>query len=211
MSASKERTSAPVTPFLPRATEFGKYVGNEVAIARRHTGADDQDIRVKPGFSRSPRQTGIAHLLRVAREYEGVQPTWDPVASLIAFEEFVKPALLRMMGYQRVLSTFLLAILAFDVRKSPGHAKLLRVRLEQGEGSLWAWSAGKQDTGMQKTLLRADALALLREDLVSFSAGETVGVQILNTAMAEVMEAVIRCTAPTSRYGATETGAARSA
>ena len=103
------------------------------------------------------------------------------------------------MGHQRVLNPFLPAILASDVRKSPGHAKLLRVRLEQREGMLWAWSAGKQDTGVQKTLLRADALALLPEDRVSFAAGETVSVQMLNAAMAEVMEAVIRCTAPTSQ------------
>jgi len=132
----------------------------------------------------------------------------NPVASLIAFEEFVKPALLKMMGHQRVLNPFLPAILASDVRKSPGHAKLLRVRLEQREGRLWAWSAGKQDTGMQKTLLRADALALLPEDRVSFSAGETVSVQMLNARLAKVMEAVIRCTGPTSSYSAMETGAA---
>jgi molybdopterin molybdotransferase len=159
-------------------------------------------VRVKPG---SPTCFGLRGSTKV------FSLPGNPVASLVAFEEFVKPALLRMMGHQRVLSTFLPAILASDVRKSPGHAKLLRVRLEQRQGMLWAWSAGKQDTGVQKTLLRADALALLPEDRVSFAAGETVSVQILNGAMTEVMGAVIRCTAPTSSYGATETGAARSA
>jgi molybdopterin molybdotransferase len=132
------------------------------------------------------------------------------VASLIAFEEFVKPALLKMMGQQRVLSTFLPAILASDVRKSPGHAKLLRVRLEQRKGILWAWSAGKQDTGVQKTLLRADALALLPEDRVSFATGDIVSVQMLNPAMPEVMKEVIRYAVPTSRHRATDTGAAGS-
>jgi molybdopterin molybdotransferase len=171
-------------------------------LAELDVGSVFRGVRVKPG---SPTCFGLRGNTKV------FSLPGNPVASLIAFEEFVKPALLRMMGYQRVLSTFLPAILASDVRKSPGHAKLLRVRLEQREGSLWAWSAGKQDTGMQKTLLRADALALLREDCVSFYAGETVGVQILNAAIAEVMEAVIRCTAPTSTCGATQTGAARSA
>ena len=101
-----------------------------------------------------------------------------------------------------MLNTFLPTVLASDVRKSPGHAKLLRVRLEQREGMLWAWSAGKQDTGMQKTLLRAHALALLPEDRVSFSAGETVSVQLVNGATAELMEAVMRCAAPTCRHDA---------
>jgi molybdopterin molybdotransferase len=140
-------------------------------------------VRVKPG---SPTCFGLRGSTKV------FSLPGNPVASLIAFEEFVKPALLKMMGHQRVLSAFLPAILASDVRKSPGHAKLLRVRLEQREGMLRAWSAGKQDTGVQKTLLRADALALLPEDRVSFTAGETVGVQLLNGATAETMEAVIR-------------------
>jgi molybdopterin molybdotransferase len=158
-------------------------------------------VRVKPG---SPTCFGLRGSTKV------FSLPGNPVASLIAFEEFVKPALLKMTGHQRVQNSFLPAILASDVRKSPGHAKLLRVRLEQREGMLWAWSAGRQDTGVQKTLLRADALALLPEDRVSFSAGEPVSVQMLNAAMAEAMEAVIRFTAPTYRYGATDTGAARS-
>ena len=159
-------------------------------------------IRVKPG---SPTCFGLRGSTKV------FSLPGNPVASLIAFEEFVKPALLKMMGHQRVLNPFLPAILASDVRKSPGHAKLLRVRLEQREGMLWAWSAGRQETGMQKTLLRADALALLPEDRLSFATGETVSVQMLNAAMAEVMEAVIRSTAPTSGSCASDTDAARSA
>jgi hypothetical protein len=72
---------------------------------------------------------------------------------------------------------------------------------------LWAWSAGKQDTGVQKTLLHADALVLLPEDRVSFAAGEIVSVQMLNSASAE---AVTGCAAPNSTGGAMNTGAARS-
>ena len=159
-------------------------------------------VRVKPG---SPTCFGLRGSTKV------FSLPGNPVASLIAFEEFVKPSLLKMMGHQRVLSPFLPAILASEVRKSPGHARLLRVRLEQRQGMLWAWSAGKQDTGVQKTLLQADALALLPEDRVSFAAGETVSVQMLNSAMAEVVETVIRCTAPTSSYSVTDADPARSA
>jgi molybdopterin molybdotransferase len=127
-------------------------------------------VRVKPG---SPTCFGL----------RGSTPVFslpgNPVASLIAFEEFVKPALLSMMGYQRVLNPFIPAILASDVRKSRGSAKLLRVKLEQRGSELWAWSAGKQDTGVQKTLLRADGLAYLPENRASFSVGDTVRVQLL--------------------------------
>ena len=153
-------------------------------------------VRVKPG---SPTCFGLRGTTKV------FSLPGNPVASLIAFEEFVKPALLKMMGHQRVMNSFLPAILASDVRKSSGHAKLLRVRLEQREGRLWAWSAGRQDTGVQETLLRADALALLPEDRVSFATGETVSVQMLNATLAKVMEPVMHCTVPTYRHSATDT------
>jgi molybdopterin molybdotransferase len=128
-------------------------------------------VRVKPG---SPTCFGL----------RGSKPVFslpgNPVASLITFEEFVKPALLKMMGHRRVLNPFLPAVLGAEVRKSSGNAKLLRVRLEEREGVLWAWSAGPQDTGVQKTLLRADGLALLPADRGWFAAGEEVRVQMLN-------------------------------
>ena len=128
-------------------------------------------VRVKPG---SPTCFGL----------HGNTPVFslpgNPVASLITIEEFVKPALLKMKGHRRVLNPFLPAVLCEDILKSSGYAKLLRVILEQRDGALCAWSAGPQDTGMQKTLLRADAVAFLPADRVSFTAGEKVGVQLLN-------------------------------
>jgi len=157
-------------------------------------------VRVKPGSPTCFGHRGSTQVFSLPG---------NPVASLIAFEEFVKPALLKMLGHKRVLNPFLPAILATDGCKSAGHAKLLRVRLEQREGMFWAWSAGKQDTGVQKTLLRSDALALLREERISFAAGETVGVQMLNPATAELVDAVIRLT-PTTRHGATDIGSVRS-
>ena len=147
-------------------------------------------VRVKPG---SPTCFGLY----------GKTPVFslpgNPVASLIAFEEFVRPALLKMMGRRRVLNPFVPACLGADVRKSSGNAKLLRVKVEQRDELLWAWSAGMQDTGVQKTLLHADGLAFLPADRVSFSAGDQVGVQFLNGTMPEILEKVIRCAASNYR------------
>jgi molybdopterin molybdotransferase len=138
-------------------------------------------VRVKPG---SPTCFGL----------HGNTPVFslpgNPVASLITFEEFVKPALLKMMGHRRVLNPFLPALLGADVRKSSGNAKLLRVKLEERDSVLWAWSAGRQDTGLQSTLLRGDGLAFLPANRVAFSAGEQVTVQILNRSYPTLMDAV---------------------
>ena len=104
----------------------------------------------------------------------------NPVASLIGFEEFVRPALLKMMGHQRVFRPLLRAILQEDLHKKPGKLKFLRVRLESVGGQRLAYSAGDQNTGILKTSLHADALALLPAERTSFSKGEEIGVHILS-------------------------------
>ena len=104
----------------------------------------------------------------------------NPVASMITFEEFVKPALLKMMGHRRVLKPLVRAILQDDVRKKPGKLKFLRVRLESVGGKLLAYSSGDQNTGILKTMLMADGWALLPTESVAFSAGDEVEVHIIS-------------------------------
>ena len=112
----------------------------------------------------------------------------NPVASMITFEEFVRPALLKMMGHQRVLKPLLRAILQEGARKRAGKIKFLRVRLESVGGKLLAYSAGDQNTGILKTMLLADGLAVLPAERVSFSAGDEVEVHRISED-AEMLEA----------------------
>jgi len=104
----------------------------------------------------------------------------NPVASMITFEEFVRPALLKMMGHRRVLKPLVRAILQEEARKKPGKIKFLRVRLESVDGKLLAYSSGDQNTGILKTMLMADGLAMLPAERVSFSAGDEVEVHIIS-------------------------------
>jgi molybdopterin molybdotransferase len=104
----------------------------------------------------------------------------NPVASMITFEEFVKPALFKMMGHRRVLKPLVRAILQEEARKKPGKIKFLRVRLESVGGKLLAYSSGDQNTGILKTMLMADGWAVLPSERVSFSAGDEVEVHIIS-------------------------------
>jgi molybdopterin molybdotransferase len=102
----------------------------------------------------------------------------NPVASMITFEEFVRPALLKMMGHRRVLKPLLRAVLQETVKKKAGTTKILRVRLETVGSRLLAYSSGDQNTGMLKTMLRADALAILPAERTMFSPGDEVDVHL---------------------------------
>jgi len=102
----------------------------------------------------------------------------NPVASILVFEELVRPAILKAMGYERILRPSVRAVLKERVTKSGGRIKLLRVRLEPGDGQLLAVSSGDQNTGMLKTLLRADGVAILPAERTSLDAGEEVDVHV---------------------------------
>jgi molybdopterin molybdotransferase len=104
----------------------------------------------------------------------------NPVATMLIFEEMVRPALLKMMGHRRVLKAPVSAVLQEPLKKKPGKVQLLRVRLERTRGGYEAWSAGDQNTGILKTMLRADGIAVLPAEATSFSPGDELSVHLLS-------------------------------
>ncbi|HET8542560.1 MAG TPA: gephyrin-like molybdotransferase Glp [Anaeromyxobacter sp.] len=103
----------------------------------------------------------------------------NPVATLLTFDQLVRPALLRMMGHARVLRPLVPARLRDGLSRRPGRVEFVRVRLERTAEGLVATSAGDQATGMLKTLLRADGLVVVPADRGSIEAGGAVEVQVL--------------------------------
>lgn len=103
----------------------------------------------------------------------------NPVSALITFEEFVRPALLAMMGHAQVLRPLVKARLSEPVRKKAGRTQFMRVAVQAGEEGLIVSSAGDQNTGILNTLVRAGGIALLPAERVNIEAGELVDVQLL--------------------------------
>ncbi len=104
----------------------------------------------------------------------------NPVSAMLTFEEFVAPALLKMMGHRQTVKPLFPAVLQSDLKKKAGQTHLVRVKLEYFGGKYLAWSAGKQDTGLLKTLLQANAVAVLPADRDFFAAGEEIQVHLLD-------------------------------
>ena len=108
----------------------------------------------------------------------------NPVSALITFEAFVRPALLRMTGRRRVVRPLVKATLSQEVRKKAGKVNFLRVGIEVRGGEYFASSSGDQNTGILRTMVLADALAVLPADRTSFAAGEKVDVFLLGETLA---------------------------
>ncbi len=98
---------------------------------------------------------------------------------MITFEQFVRPALLKMMGHQRVIKPHIKAVLKEPIKKKPGRVQFLRVRVVDDGGQLLATSSGDQNTGILRTLLRANGIAILPADREQVLAGEVVDVQLI--------------------------------
>jgi len=104
----------------------------------------------------------------------------NPVSAMLNFEEFVAPALRKMMGHRQVVKHLVQAVLQDGLRKKRGVTQLVRVRLEYSAGRYLAWNAGKQESSRQKTSLQANALAVLPAEGEEFAAGEEVQVHLLD-------------------------------
>jgi molybdopterin molybdotransferase len=104
----------------------------------------------------------------------------NPVSSLLTFEEFARPALLRMMGHSAVLRPLFKGVLDEDVSKKEGKLSIVRLKVHRDGDVFRLSSAGNQQTGLQRTLLNADAVALLPAESTIFRKGESIDFHFLH-------------------------------
>jgi molybdopterin molybdotransferase len=103
----------------------------------------------------------------------------NPVSAMITFEEFVRPALLRMMGRRDFIKPHVKAILREPIRKKAGRVEFWRVTVDVEDGEYFIRTSGDQQSGILRTLILANGLAVLPADRTSFDEGEAVDVHLL--------------------------------
>ncbi len=100
----------------------------------------------------------------------------NPVSSLVTFEIFVKPALLKLMG-RSYEPRIVRARLTEQVSKKKGFTVFFRVRLETAEdGTQVARLSGPQESHQLKSLVLADGLMRVGEESETVTAGSLVEV-----------------------------------
>lgn len=104
----------------------------------------------------------------------------NPVSSMVCFEEFVVPALRRMMGHARTHRRTIEARMTHNVKHQPGRTEFIRVLLAKEQSGYTATSTGAQGSGMLLSMARADGLAVLPADCNGLAAGSMVAVQLLD-------------------------------
>ncbi|OGS94722.1 MAG: molybdenum cofactor biosynthesis protein [Gallionellales bacterium RIFCSPLOWO2_12_FULL_57_18] len=104
----------------------------------------------------------------------------NPVSSMVCFEQFVAPALRRMMGHARIHRRTIEARLTHDVKHQAGRTEFIRVLLAKEQSGYTATSTGAQGSGMLLSMARADGLAVVPGDSSGLVAGSMVTVQLLD-------------------------------
>lgn len=103
----------------------------------------------------------------------------NPVSTFVAFEQFVRPGLLHMMGAEKLLRPQIPAVMGEDVSTSPEKDVFLRVMLAlDKDGTFVAIRSGGQESNVLSALADADAFALVPVGTGSLSAGDSVTLEM---------------------------------
>lgn len=99
---------------------------------------------------------------------------------MVSFEQFVRPALLKMMGHTKLFRPIIEATLAEGVSISKGRVHLQRCKLFARDGLMMASATGNQSSGALRSMVLADGLMMLHAEESPFSAGDRVRIQLLD-------------------------------
>ena len=138
-------------------------------------------VKMKPGF---PLVFGV------------IEPTGqlvfglpgNPVSTAVTFEQFVRPALRKMMGHRAIHRPVVRATLAGGYRKKAGRLHFVRVSLERTPDGLVADPTGNQSSGVLTSMIRGQGLAVVPLETEEVEAGTEVDVQVLDPGFFDLEE-----------------------
>ena len=103
----------------------------------------------------------------------------NPVAAMISTELFARPAILKMQGFTEWPWPCVQARLAQSITRKDGRRHYLRVSLRETDEGNEASLTGDQGSGILRSLVQADGLAVIPEDVDHLPAGAPVDVLLL--------------------------------
>lgn len=105
----------------------------------------------------------------------------NPVAAMVTFIVFVRPALLRMMGCTRAAPPLLRARSTGPLSKRPGRTEYQRgIVYHDTDGNLLARSTGNQGSGVLSSMTQANGLIVLAHERGNVQPGEMVDVMMFD-------------------------------
>jgi molybdopterin molybdotransferase len=104
----------------------------------------------------------------------------NPVSSMVTFEQFARPAILKMMGKNNLAKPTIQAIIEGDVGNTDGRRIFARVIVTKRGDKYHACLTGPQGSGILTSMAKANGLAIIPENTKGIKAGDMVLVQMLD-------------------------------
>jgi molybdopterin molybdotransferase len=105
----------------------------------------------------------------------------NPVAVMVTFAAFVRPALQKLMGWQAPPQPLLRARSADTLRKKPGRTEYQRGIVERrDDGELWVSLTGNQGSGVLSSMVQANGLIVLGHEQPTVKTGDWVDVMMFD-------------------------------
>ncbi|HEY6568212.1 MAG TPA: gephyrin-like molybdotransferase Glp [Actinomycetota bacterium] len=139
----------------------------------RRGDVDFYKVAMQPGMPQ-----GFGHI--EGKPYFGLPG--NPVSVFVSFEQFVRPAILKMMGRTRLQRPEITATLTEDVSGPKGKLQFARVRVARADGGWAATPTGARGSNLISTVSRANGLAMIPQGVELAPAGSPVRVQVFRAA-----------------------------
>ncbi len=105
----------------------------------------------------------------------------NPVAVMVTFLAFVRPALQRLMGAEATPPVLLQAKSGEAMRKKPGRTEYQRGTVtREADGTLVARTTGNQGSGVLSSMVQANGLIVLRHEQGNVAVGDAVEVMLFD-------------------------------
>ncbi len=132
-------------------------------------------VRMKPG---KPLAFGLIEGDRGRVPHLGLPG--NPVSSMITFELFARPAILKMMGKRNLAKPVVEAILEDRIENTDGRRIFARAVVRREGNKYFARLTGPQGSGILTSMAKANGLAIVHEDVPVVERGEAVQVLMLD-------------------------------
>ncbi|MDD4876612.1 MAG: molybdopterin-binding protein, partial [Dehalococcoidales bacterium] len=98
----------------------------------------------------------------------------NPVSSMVTFDLFVRPAMLKMMGKTNLIKPTMEVILEDSVTNNDGRRIMSRAVVSKRDGRYFAKLTGPQGSGILTSMSLANALVIIPENKARMNIGDVV-------------------------------------
>ena len=104
----------------------------------------------------------------------------NPVSAMVAFEEFARPAILKMLGKIKLVRPMVEAVMQAPIFNYDKRRVFARVLVSNHDGVFHATPVGPQGSNILTSMARANGLAICPEDVEQINTGEIVNVKMID-------------------------------